>query len=178
MTCSEVWERLASNDESQVASLPKSTSPSTGASTSRLPTHISFSYESSQDENDETLVAENPKQQDDKNDDDDRHVIEDKGENDEDEEEDDGWLSNAKNGFQYVPLSSQSKLVQFQFLTFARQQSYLLENEDADKTEHNYDHSMNTDDDDDDDEDDEDGDGDDDGKEHAEGEPGQDQEVD
>jgi len=77
-TCSQVWERLASNEEHQNSTSPKSdkTPPST---TSSLPTHISFSYDRCDDEEEEDLP----------NDD--------------------------KNDFEYVPISSQSKLVQFKF---------------------------------------------------------------
>ena len=86
MTCSQVWERLASTEEPAACTSPEAIAAV--ATASSLPTHISFSYESSDDDDDaaEELTT------------------------------DDG------NTFQYVPVSSQSKLVQFQFLTFARQQ--------------------------------------------------------
>ncbi len=97
MTCSQVWERLASNEEHQNPTSPKSiTTPST--STSSLPTHISFSYDPSDDEEGENLPDDN------------------------------------KDDFQYVPVSSQSKLVQFQFLTFARQQQLEINNDGDDGT--------------------------------------------
>ncbi len=82
-------------------------------STSSLPTHISFSYDPSDGE----------------------------------EEEGDDLLNNDKDYFQYVPVSSQSKLVQFQFLTFARQQQ-LDRNHDDDES--NIKKYLNNDDDDDD----------------------------
>jgi len=91
VTCSQVWERLASNEEHQNPISPKSVT----TSTSSLPTHISFSYDRSDDEEREDLP----------NDD--------------------------KDDFQYVPVSSQSKLVQFQFLTFARQQHLGLTSDDG-----------------------------------------------
>ncbi|CAF0755152.1 unnamed protein product [Adineta ricciae] len=88
VTCSQVWERLASNDEQQTTTSPKSTTSIPASTTvSVLPTHISFSYDLSDDEGGDEIVNED------------------------------------KNDFQYVPVSSQSKLVQFQFLTFARQQN-------------------------------------------------------
>lgn len=132
MTCSQVWERLASNDEGHISTLPKPTSPTAtapGSETttigpSRLPTHISFSYDSSQEDNEV-------------------HV-----EQGEDESDDTESMVNDKDDFQYVPLSSQSKLVQLQFLSFARQQQFLLENEHSKKDEHDYDHSMDEDEDD------------------------------
>ena len=118
MTCSQVWERLASHEEQQNLTsptgngIPNAASPPASTSTN-FPTHISFSYERSDDEDDDTA----------------------------------NLINGDKNDFQYVPLSSQSKLVQCQFIAFARQQQFLLENNS------NYD-------DDSDDDDDDDGDGD------------------
>ncbi|CAF5142704.1 unnamed protein product, partial [Rotaria sp. Silwood1] len=51
---------------------------------------------------------------------------------DNDDEGDDIPQDN-KDDFQYVPVSSQSKLVQFQFLTFARQQQLNLHSDDEEK---------------------------------------------
>ncbi len=68
-----------------------------------MPTHISFSYDPSDNE--------------------------DEGEDLPDDNKDD---------FQYVPVSSQSKLVQFQFLTFARQQKLEL-NSNGGNNENNND---------------------------------------
>ncbi|CAF3619259.1 unnamed protein product [Rotaria sp. Silwood1] len=97
VTCSQVWERLASNEEHQNSTSSKpNIIPTT--STSSLPTHISFSYDPS----------------------------------DNDDEGDDIPQDN-KDDFQYVPVSSQSKLVQFQFLTFARQQQLNLHSDDEEK---------------------------------------------
>jgi hypothetical protein len=101
VTCSQVWERLASNEEHQNPISPKpNITPTT--STSSLPTHISFSYDLS----------------------------------DNDEEGED-LPNDDKYEFQYVPVSSQSKLVQFQFLTFARQQLLTLNNDDDEEKEDN-----------------------------------------
>ena len=94
MTCSQVWERLASNEERQNSISPKSNT----TSISNLPTHISFSYDPS----------------------------------DNDDEVDD-LLQDDRDDFQYVPVSSQSKLVQFQFLTFARQQQLNSNNDDEEE---------------------------------------------
>ncbi len=80
-----------------------------------MPTHISFSYDPSDNEDEEQDI-----------------------------------LNENKDDFQYVPISSQSKLVQFQFLTFARQQQLELNSND-DNNEKN-----NDDDEDDDDEEEED----------------------
>ncbi|CAF3311741.1 unnamed protein product [Rotaria socialis] len=97
VTCSQVWERLASNEEHQTSTSPKPTiTPTT--STSSLPTHISFSYDSSDNEDDREDLPHND-----------------------------------KDDFQYVPVSSQSKLVQFQFLAFARQQQLNLNSDDEQK---------------------------------------------
>ncbi|CAF3583318.1 unnamed protein product [Rotaria sp. Silwood1] len=97
VTCSQVWERLASNEEHQNSTSSKpNIIPTT--STSSLPTHISFSYDPS----------------------------------DNDDEGDDIPQDN-KDDFHYVPVSSQSKLVQFQFLTFARQQQLNLHSDDEEK---------------------------------------------
>ncbi|CAF0859263.1 unnamed protein product [Rotaria sordida] len=118
VTCSQVWERLASNEEHQnsTSSQPNIT-PTT--STSSLPTHISFSYDPSDNDND------------------------DEGEEISHDDKDD---------FQYVPVSSQSKLVQFQFLTFARQQQLDLNSEDEEKEDTIIDQNMPEEDEDDDDE--------------------------
>ncbi|CAF1303591.1 unnamed protein product [Adineta steineri] len=115
VTCSQVWERLASNEEHQNSTSPKSVIPPT-ASISVLPTHISFTYDPSDDED-----------------------------NDNEEE------NLSTNNFQHLPVSSQSKFVQFQFLTFARQQHLDL-NDDENK---NNNEETDTDDEDDDDNDDE-----------------------
>ncbi|CAF1492923.1 unnamed protein product [Rotaria magnacalcarata] len=97
VTCSQVWERLASNEEHQTSTSPKLTiTPAT--STSSLPTHISFSYDPSDNEDDREDLPHND-----------------------------------KDDFQYVPVSSQSKLVQFQFLAFARQQQLNLNSDDEQK---------------------------------------------
>ncbi|CAF1403642.1 unnamed protein product [Rotaria sp. Silwood1] len=97
VTCSQVWERLASNEEHQNSTSSKPNITPT-ISTSSLPTHISFSYDPS----------------------------------DNDDEGDDIPQDN-KDDFHYVPVSSQSKLVQFQFLTFARQQQLNLHSDDEEK---------------------------------------------
>ncbi|CAF3195346.1 unnamed protein product [Rotaria sp. Silwood2] len=97
VTCSQVWERLASNEEHQNSTSSKpNITPTT--STSSLPTHISFSYDPSDND--------------------------DEGEDISHDDKDD---------FQYVPVSSQSKLVQFQFLAFARQQQLDLNSDDEEK---------------------------------------------
>ena len=101
MTCSQVWERLASSEDAPIPTSPKPTVASVSPQASILPTHISFSYDPSDDEDGDGEVE--------------------------------NLISNSKEHFQYVPLSSQSKLVQFQFLTFARQQQSLL-NGDLDQT--------------------------------------------
>jgi len=94
---------LASNEEHQNSTSPKSIrTPTPSAST--LPTHISFSYDPSDNE--------------------------DEGEDLPDDNKDD---------FQYVPVSSQSKLVQFQFLTFARQQKLELNSNDGNNENNNDD---------------------------------------
>ena len=97
MTCSQVWDRLASNEEHQNPISPKPVSPPTTS----LPTHISFSYDPSDD--------------------------------DDEEEEEEDLSRDDKNDFQYVPVSSQSKLVQFQFLTFVRQQQLNIDNDGNDE---------------------------------------------
>ena len=112
VTCSQVWERLASSEEHQNLTSPKPVITPTTSSTSSLPTHISFSYDPSDGE----------------------------------DEEGDDLLNNDQDDFQYVPVSSQSKLVQFQFLTFARQQLDINDDESNEKQD-------SSDDDDDDEED-------------------------
>lgn len=118
VTCSQVWERLASNEEHQNPISPKPVS----APTTSLPTHISFSYDPSDDD-----------------------------------EEGENLPQDDKDDFQYVPVSSQSKLVQFQFLTFARQQQLTVDNGDHDENnkEKQY-YDSDDDDEDDDDEEEED----------------------
>jgi hypothetical protein len=69
-----------------------------------LPTHISFSYDPSDNEDEEQDI-----------------------------------LNENKDDFQYVPISSQSKLVQFQFLTFARQQQLELNSNDDNNEKNNDD---------------------------------------
>ncbi len=93
---------MASNEEHQNLTSPK---PITTPTTSSLITHISFSYDPSDD----------------------------------DEEEGEDLRNVDKDDFQYVPVSSQSKLVQFQFLTFARQQQLDIDNEDNEKQDHSDD---------------------------------------
>jgi hypothetical protein len=86
------------------------------ATTSRLPTHISFSYESNSDnENDDNDVAAATAAADDDDDDDDDET---------------DLIHDHEKDFQYVPVSSQSKLVQFQYLTFARQQQLFSNSDD------------------------------------------------
>ena len=124
MTCSQVWERLASNEEHHNPTSPKPVSATTTSTTS-LPTHISFSYDPSD--------------------------TEERG----DEEEKEDLPQDDKDDFQYVPVSSQSKLVQFQFLTFARQQQ-LDADDGGDKKKTKQDYDSDDDDDDDDDQEEED----------------------
>ncbi len=69
-----------------------------------MPTHISFSYDPSDNEDEEQDI-----------------------------------LNENKDDFQYVPISSQSKLVQFQFLTFARQQQLELNSNDDNNEKNNDD---------------------------------------
>lgn len=89
----------------------------TTATTTNMPTHISFSYDRSDDDEDVNDDDINP-------------------------------VDDEKSDFQYVPLSNQPKLVQCQFLAFARQQQFLLSSDDDDSDE---DEDEDEDDDDDDD---------------------------
>jgi hypothetical protein len=57
VTCTQVWEWLASNAEHQNPASPKSI---TTPSTSTLPTHISFSFDpSDDDEEEDTFIDQN-----------------------------------------------------------------------------------------------------------------------
>ena len=123
MTCSQVWERLASNEEHHNPTSPKPASAPTTISTTSLPTHISFSYDPSDNE-----------------------------EEDDDDDDEKDLPQDDKDDFQYVPVSSQSKLVQLQFLTFARQQQL---DADHDGEKNNKKNDYDSDDDDDDDEEEE-----------------------
>ncbi len=61
MTCSQVWERLASHEEHQNPTSPKSI---TTPSTSTLPTHISFSFDpSDDDEEEDTFTDQNEEEE-------------------------------------------------------------------------------------------------------------------
>jgi hypothetical protein len=104
VTCSQVWERLASNEEHQNPISPEISTiiTATTPGTSSVPTHISFSYDPSDDDEGEDLS------------------------------------NDGKNDFKYVPVSSQSKLVQFQFLTFARQQQLDTTNDDNEEEKTNF----------------------------------------
>jgi hypothetical protein len=61
VTCSQVWERLASNEEHQNSTSPKSI---TTSSTSTLPPYISFSFDpSDDDEKEDTFTDQNEEEE-------------------------------------------------------------------------------------------------------------------